>query len=415
MNMFSKFKTVNGFKRLRALTDSEYNKRSDGKDRQHNNKLNVSFSDAKRIVYDMEHMPQSEKNIEFTMIGGFDTLNALKTGINQARSSVKAVEPVREVPKLEKDKPKVDAPDTDIKVNKVQVHLESRKLPIKEGVDIDINEVLCEYDVNYVFDEFLNGNRKKQTWGPLINPMQYQKALSEFTQYGRLIRFPSDIVYRWMGIIMKNTAILEANTIIAGHESLGVDTDDAEYFANRFYGRTDIEAVGNYGCEFLLIPVTNEEVIEMCNDKGIHVEANGDIQTYIDKFNAENNGHFDNKLEMSSNGDGIFLRKYFYEMLEETGIIDWMQMPDGSDAWTDFGLKPLYKILSEFNEETTPDECLVLVNRALDVYHQRGDMASIFIEGGSKSLTSISEEIKKCKGKEIIISEKQLLSLKKII
>jgi hypothetical protein len=54
----------------------------------------------------------------------------------------------------------------------------------------------------------------------------------------------------------------------------------------------------------------------------------------------------------------------------------------------------------------------VLVNRALDAYHQRGDLASIFIVGGSKTLSTISEEVAKIK--KIIVNENQLLILKKL-
>jgi hypothetical protein len=86
-------------------------------------------------------------------------------------------------------------------------------------------------------------------------------------------------------------------------------------------------------------------------------------------------------------------------------------MPDGSDAWSDYGLEPLEKIFIEYNENLPPEKVLVLVNRALDVYHQRGDMASIFIQGGSKVLSKIAEEIKR-DGKKVYITEKQLINLK---
>jgi hypothetical protein len=88
-----------------------------------------------------------------------------------------------------------------------------------------------------------------------------------------------------------------------------------------------------------------------------------------------------------------------------------MEMPDGSDAWSDYGLEPLEKILSQYNEDLSPEEVLVLVNRALDVYHQRGDMASIFIQGGSKALTNIAENIEKTNNKKVYITEKQMVKL----
>ena len=67
-----------------------------------------------------------------------------------------------------------------------------------------------------------------------------------------------------------------------------------------------------------------------------------------------------------------------------------MIMPDDSDAFSDYGINPILKILSEYKEESTPEQTLVIINKCLDVYHQRGDLSSIFIRGGSKSLTAIS-------------------------
>ena len=82
----------------------------------------------------------------------------------------------------------------------------------------------------------------------------------------------------------------------------------------------------------------------------------------------------------------------FSEFLDERGFYDWCKLPDGSDAWSDYGLQPLWNILDEYQENMTAEQVLVLVNRCLDVTHQRGDLPSAFIEGGSSSLTKISNE-----------------------
>ena len=147
-----------------------------------------------------------------------------------------------------------------------------------------------------------------------------------------------------MGIIMKNTAILRANTDLAGH-SMSFPGYEVAEFAERIDGMK----------------------IEPDYDEGS-------------------------------------------EWLDKKGLYDWMQMPDGNDAWSDYGLEPLEKIFIEYNENLPPEKVLVLVNRALDVYHQRGDMASIFIQGGSKALSKIAE-CAKANNKKVYITEEQLIKL----
>ena len=142
---------------------------------------------------------------------------------------------------------------------------------------------------------------------------------------------------------MKNTAMLEANTDLAGH-SMNFPFEEVRDFAER-------------------------EGVELSDDYGECAD-----------------------------------------WLEEKGLYDWMQMPDGSDAWSDFGIEPLWKIIEEYSEDLPPEKVLILVNRALDVAHCRGDLSSIFIQGGRNTLSKISEEINR-KGKKVYINETQLMNL----
>ena len=101
---------------------------------------------------------------------------------------------------------------------------------------------------------------------------------------------------------------------------------------------------------------------------------------------------------------------FFSTTLDRKGFYDWCKLPDGSDAWSDYGLQPLWDILDEYQENMTAEQVLVLVNRCLDVTHQRGDLPSAFIEGGSSSLTKISNESVELK--ETPISDEEYDNLK---
>lgn len=78
------------------------------------------------------------------------------------------------------------------------------------------------------------------------------------------------------------------------------------------------------------------------------------------------------------------------EFLDRIGFYDWCKLPDGSDAWTDFGLSPIYKIVQEYRPDMEGYEVLLLINRVLDVWHHRGDLSSAFIEGGKSTCDKIS-------------------------
>lgn len=335
-NLFDKYSTSKGYKRINSILDDDYNKRSKKKDKIHNGDKTISGSDAKKIAHEKEHGQISNNPNDLNNIFTKPLFPWLNDALRSARTSVKKVKAVPPVPKLEKEPTKPEDVNKPLKMGNATVRLTENSI---------YYEYVENYGVWYVLSEFFNNPQGKQNWGVLINPDMYSKALREFTQYGKLIKFPTKYVYQWMGIIMKNTAILEANTELAGH-SMGFPYYEVQDFAER----EGVKLNDDYG-----------ECVDWLNDKGLY---------------------------------------------------DWMQMPDGSEAWSDYGIKPLWNIIEEYNENLPPEKVLVLVNKALDVVHMRGDMASIFIQGGSETLSKISEEVKR--NKKVIIKEDKLLLLKSL-
>ena len=78
------------------------------------------------------------------------------------------------------------------------------------------------------------------------------------------------------------------------------------------------------------------------------------------------------------------------EYLDKIGFYDWCLFPDGTYAWSDYGLQPIGKLIQEYKTTMQPHEILLLINRILNVSHWRGDLASAFIEGGSATCSKIS-------------------------
>lgn len=351
LSLYNGYSQTKGYKRLNSLVDDDYNKRSQKSNKTKDGGKTLSFSDAKRIDHDMRHMVQNPKNLEYQMLGGDDTRNWLHDALGSVRNANKQVQKVPQVPKLQKNPEKVKDVDKDFKYGNANVRItESANdwLPYYDYCD--------DYEnIRNVMDEFADNPTGKENWAPLINPAMYKKALSEFTKYGKFIHFPTKYVYSWIGIIMRNTGKLRANTILAGHDMHDPSEEIAECI---------------------------EEIPRLRSILGIN--DNDDL----------------------SDLDGGIIS----DMLDKAGFYDWMACPDGSNAWSDFGIEPIERLLAEYRENSSPEETIVIINKVLDVYHQRGDLASIFIEGGSKSLTSISEEQKL--PKNIIITESQLQLLK---
>lgn len=434
-------KPIQGAKILKSLAnDKEYNKKGIGNKETLSNNDTISFEDARKRLERQEKL--NPNSVEYQLYGGELAHNILKKGIKSARN-------VKKVNKVQPPKPTVQKPSAPSETSNKEIKVpngkitynESRKI-LREGCSWE--EYAEDYNIRYVLREFLDNPKGKQEWGVLINPDMYAKALREFTQYGKLVKFPSNYVYQWMGIIMKNTLILRANTELVGHTQWFPYEEFEDFLCSYFDGEREIEVDTNDSMKIEIYP---KEVLNLCEgdfltplkevtdkygqtyfpwmsqgdvervvakqdlerQKNKFSEEYGNIGDYISKFNEVPT--YKGKIEIDYKTNKIYWIVDCLNFLDIIGLYDWMEMPDGSDAWSDYGLEPLEKILSQYNEDLSPEEVLVLVNRALDVYHQRGDMASIFIQGGSKTLTNIAESIEKTNGKKVYITEKQIVKL----
>ena len=246
-----------------------------------------------------------------------------------------------------------------------------------------------EYGVWDVLSMFANSKQGETVpFKPLINPSMYHKALLEFTKSGQLLQFPSKYVYQWMGIIMRNTCILNSLTEIMGHTQAN-PTDDIVEFIQSSYPRLEAEMADDDRIE---VNVSLEDVDKIADRYNQYVDTE-DEQTAVESFNERMS--YIGELLIDNSGRLRFRENATEYLLDVLGFDEWAVMPDGSTALSDYGLEPLFEICAEYKDNMSPEETLVLINRALDVTHMRGDLSSIFIEGGAKTLSSISEDIER--------------------
>lgn len=434
-------KNIPGSKILKSLgSDKKYNKHGINAHENGNEvkQDSVNVNDAKVRLHRMNKLPKN--SIQYQLNGGELAANIYKKGIERARAN-------KEVEKVKPPKPTSNAALKPSEISLDTIKTPSGKITYKsvsesrrlnEDYDdyLPIYEYLADYSPSYVFSSFLENPKGKQSWGVLINPSMYAKALKEFTKYGKLINFPTKYIYQWMGIIMKNTAILMANTDIAGHSRF-FPYDEFEDFITSYLGERNVE----FNRDEIKIVISEDEAFSICEgnnpliietvvdkygqtylpwvtqDEADRIAARRDVERKIEKYEEIvkdiedfNQSNYDKRIEIDYNNGNIYFVTSIFCFLGDIGFYDWMQMPDGSDAFSDFGIEPLQKILEEYNEDLSPEKVLVLVNRALDVFHQRGDMASIFIDGGSKALSRIAEH-KSRNNKKVYITERQIQKL----
>ncbi len=83
---------------------------------------------------------------------------------------------------------------------------------------------------------------------------------------------------------------------------------------------------------------------------------------------------------------------YVFTDKQWSGLLDYLVDEDGSDFLSDYGLKPLENLALKLYAAETPEEKLLIVDRMLNVVHQRSDLAAMFIEGGTATLTKIANQ-----------------------
>ena len=229
----------------------------------------------------------------------------------------------------------------------------------------------------------------------LINPASYQKALDEFMTYGKLGKVQSNLVYKFMGIMLKNTAILYAITSLVG-DFLPYDYKSLMSFLDKYMPSIRYRKIGNNVFpEFAVI--FSEHMLRNFLTTGkidFSLCGHGDEKGYVDKYTEAihewNMNHRCAILLVDDKQGVAYQTMYGPDILDKLGFFKWAVLPDGGDAFSDYGMPQLLSIVNEYDDSSTPEKTLVIVNKALDVYHQRSELAAAFIVGGSSTLDSIS-------------------------
>lgn len=227
---------------------------------------------------------------------------------------------------------------------------------VENPVLVDVEDVVSDLDTENVLDLVLSG---QNLWDNLIDPAKYKSALLEFVKNGQLLRTKTEDVEKWFETIVRNTALLDQITDIVGHSAWFPETEIKEYF----FGTDRAEADRKF-----------QEYKKQLQERDEELPPEfADTESTADK-------------EISD-------MAVLWKLLEDKGFFDKAALPDGSPAWSDYGLRPLWDIIGEYREGMPAEQVLVLINKALDVYHQNGDLVSAFIKGGAEVANQISNDV----------------------
>ena len=303
----------------------------------------------------------------------------------------------------------------------------------QEGVSI-FDKYCQNYTPQKVLMDWVHG--KPQQWAPLINAHTYQKALEEFTRYGEFVRFPDELPYKMLAAIMRNAAILRANTFwripCDNNTLLELAQECLLPFLNkggndyiiykRPINKQYVVSIGKcIDMEFFMEIFRNsisqdpyglEEMTDYWEMSGLNISFGQFMSMltprFVEQMPALRNLIFDIVKNNTYTYHIDFVDNYMvnrrsketqsvYNFLTTHGFFESLKRGAPQQSGLYFsaaGLANLKEILDQYKPSMTPEEVLVLVNRALDVTHDRGSLAEVFIQGGAEALDAISHSNK---------------------
>jgi hypothetical protein len=84
------------------------------------------------------------------------------------------------------------------------------------------------------------------------------------------------------------------------------------------------------------------------------------------------------------------LDDHFDTEAEKEAFVSWAVNCETGWRLSDYGLKDLFRLCSVASEASDPNELHVVCDLILNVAHQRSDLASWFVAGGAKTLSSLA-------------------------
>lgn len=256
---------------------------------------------------------------------------------------------------------------------------------LKEYGDIDYEYYEREDEVkNWMFSDFLYKNTpdftKNIPWR-LVQFPRLKKIWEDYIKTG-VVRDTKGL-QMIEDIMISNALKINVITTAAGHTNGGADELFEEgilYWVN-----------AQLNCIMPQKPVdTSQLEIPYDNPSAgykqktlVKVEpCNTEIHPFVQSL-------FDDKFHEKMTRDEF--RDILYEEIKEKFWDYYIVDPkSGQPYLSDYGLKPLVSLSYELSTTIEPEKKVVVIDKMLNVVHQRSDMAAWFVQGGSQALSQLS-------------------------
>ena len=134
-----------------------------------------------------------------------------------------------------------------------------------------------------------------------------------------------------------------------------------------------------------------DKIVEILKENIVRLYVNTIMSGHsIEKPNdfLENNFYYKFKQEPEQKEDELeFTEEEFDEFTDDYYFKkDW-----GQWAISDYAMEPLLKLMKDLMIEKSYENMLPIISKILNITHMRGDIASLFVKGGSESLDWLEE------------------------
>jgi len=272
----------------------------------------------------------------------------------------------------------------------------------------DYNEDLFDEE-NYlkqkIFDDFFSRKEKGYTRVPwrLIPYELLEITWNKYVELGYFHERYLNNLEKIENIMTENILKLKILTDLSGHSSSSYeeDFDDAGIIDKRDYENSsllyikdvaDVQQLklfdGDYTKFKLFVYDKDENLIDSkvaSNESELNKMVDFLTRHYLIKDIISDNNFFDKEKD-----DFKLLNQDVKGFTED--FYDWTVDAEGTNIMSDYGLEPLLKLLHQLRseEEKTPEERLLIIDQMLNVAHQRSDLASWFVVGGSRALNKLA-------------------------